>query len=468
MTGVDGAATVDLCADRACQQRLGSATVDTSGAAAQPDQPLAPGPVFWRVRAGETTSATWELFVGKRSAPADTSYGATLDLDGDGMVDAAVSATGLVAVYLGGAAGLGRTPTILSNSDDAGAGFGFVLAAAGDLNGDGYGDLAVGECGRDVGRVHVYFGGPSGPSASASQALDSPDGKSGFGCRVAGAGDLDGDGYADLAVARIGPDFSGSLYIYKGGARGLSMTAARIDSPDRMPSRLGYSLAGVGDLDGDGFADLVASEIDYSDLSGQAHVYRGGPDGISNQRVVSLASPDASGLQFGDSVASAGDVDGDGYPDFVVGAAAAPNVQLPGKAHLYLGGPGRVTTAAQPVDLTRASDGTTGFAAEVEGGGDFNGDGYADVVVGSSSELTVFYGGGSLTGWLSLNAVGQGSGPRHLALVGDLDGDGYADLLVGDGVGVQAFLGGANAIDGGRVFDLTPPAGASGFGLSVL
>ena len=60
------------------------------------------------------------------------------------------------------------------------------------------------------------------------------------------------------------------------------MTTTRIDSPDYKPSRLGYSLAGVGDLDGDGYADLVATEIDASARSGRVHVYRGGPDGISN------------------------------------------------------------------------------------------------------------------------------------------------------------------------------------------
>src|SRR5207253_6458845 len=110
----------------------------------------------------------------------------------------------------------------------------------------------------------------------------------------------------------------GGLYIYRGGAGGLPATTTRIDSADYHPSRLGYSVAGVGDLDGDGFDDLVASEINSSALTGRAHVYRGGAGGISNDNQVTLLSPDASGLQFGASVAGAGDVDGHGYPDLVV------------------------------------------------------------------------------------------------------------------------------------------------------
>ena len=92
-------------------------------------------------------------------------------------------------------------------------------------------------------------------------------------------------------MARVGDDFGGGLYIYKGGPNGLPTTTTRIDSPDYKPSRLGYSLAGVGDLDGDGYADLVATEIDAQRASGRVHVYRGGPDGISNAAQVTLRQP---------------------------------------------------------------------------------------------------------------------------------------------------------------------------------
>ncbi len=455
MTGVVGAATVDLCADRACMKSLGSATVDASGAAATPDANLPAGAVFWRVHTDDATSATWELFVGHASAPVDNSWGATLDVDGDGIPDVAASdGSGGVALWLGGAGALGGAPTMLANPDGAGSKFGYVIAAAGDLDGDGYGELAIGECGDQGGFVHIYYGGPSGPGRT--QTLAAPDGQTGFGCRLAAAGDLDGDGYGDLAIARVGEDFGGGLYIYRGGPSGLPSTTTRMDSPDYKPSRLGYSLAGVGDLDGDGYADLVATEIDASAASGRAHVYRGGPDGITNARQFTILSPDPSGLQFGASVAGVGDVDGDGYPDFVVGAPAVTTTGSP-VAHLYRGGAAGVTAATVPTDL--ATDGSTGFASEVEAAGDVDGDGYADVLVTSTTAVVLFRGGagGIATSGASIAAGGQGVNPRHAAGAGDLDGDGRADVVVGDGAGVEALFGVAAGLNRSRAMTISPP-----------
>jgi hypothetical protein len=441
---------------------VGSATVDNSGAAATPDADLpAAAPLFWRVRAGARTSATWEFFVGHRSAPVDSHYGATLDLDGDGIADVAIASGAGIAVYLGGAAALGRAPIVLPSPDGANANFGYVVAAAGDLDGDGYGELAVGECGKGGGSVHVYYGGINGPRMTP-QTLTTPDTLSGFGCRIAAAGDLDGDGYGDLAVARTGEDFSGGLYIYRGSTAGLPSTTTRIDSPDYKPSRIGYSLSGVGDLDGDGYDDLVASEIDSSARSGRAHVYRGGPDGISNARQATLVSPDVSGLQFGASVAGVGDVDGDGYPDLAVASPSVSTTPLSPTVHVYRGGPGGVTASTAPTDLT--SNGATGFGAEVEPAGDVDGDGYSDVVVSSPSTVTLFRGGaaGIARDGSSVDAAGQGVNPRHLAGAGDLDGDGRCDIVVGDGAGVEALFGTAAGVDRARVITVSPPSGLSG------
>jgi len=460
MSGVTAAAAVDLCADRACATIAGTATVDGSGAAATPDADLPAGAIFWRVRTGAQTSATWELFVGHRSAPVDNHFGATLDLDGDGVADVAVGGAQGVAVYLGGAAGLAGAPVILGNPDGAGSNFGYVVAAAGDLDGDGYGDLAVGECGKGGGSVHVYFGGANGPDTARAQTLKSPDMQTGFGCRLAAAGDLDGDGYGDLAIARTGEDFSGGLYIYRGGSAGLPTTTTRIDSPDYKPSRIGYSLAGVGDLDGDGYDDLVATEIDSSARSGRAHVYRGGPNGISNGNQTTLLSPDVSGLQYGASAAGVGDVDGDGYPDFAIASPSVSTTPLQPVVHLYRGGAGGFSTT--PIDLQ--TSGATGFGAEVERAGDVDGDGYSDVVVSSASTVTLYRGGagGIAPSGTAIDAAGQGSNPRHVAGAGDLDGDGRADLVVGDGAGVEALFGTAAGVDRARAVTVSPPSGAGG------
>jgi hypothetical protein len=464
MSQATGSASVDLCADSFCYTVIGTATVDGSGAAATPDAELPAGKAtFWRVHAGGQTSATWELIAGHRSAPVDNHFGTSLDLDRDGVPDIAAATGSGVAIWVGGAFGFGGVPLVLPNPDGAGANFGYVIAAAGDLNGDGYADLAVGECGgKSAGIVHVYFGGPGGSGVTPTrvQALKSPDNTSGFGCRIAAAGDLDGDGYGDLAVARTGEDFSGGLYIYRGGPNGLPATTTRIDSPDYSPSRLGYSLAGVGDLDGDGYDDLVASEIDASARSGRAHVYRGGPDGISNDRQTTILSPDASGLQFGASVAGIGDVDGDGYPDFAIASPSVSTTPLLPTVHVYRGGTGGI---GAPVDLN--TNGATGFAGEVEPAGDVDGDGFYDVVVASPSTLTIYRGGAAtyiFRDGASVDAAGQGSNPRHLAGPGDLDEDGRGDLLIGDGAGVELFFGSTGGVDRAHVQTVSPDAGASG------
>jgi hypothetical protein len=159
-------------------------------------------------------------------------------------------------------------------------------------------------------------------------------------------------------------------------------------------------------------------------------------------------------------VAGVGDVDGDGYPDFVVAAPAVTTTGSP-VAHLYRGGAAGIGAATVPIDL--ASDGSSGFASEVEAAGDVDGDGYADVLVTSTSAVVLFRGGASVaTSGASIAAGGQGVNPRHAAAAGDLDGDGRADVVIGDGAGVEALFGVAAGLDRSRVMTIDPPAGYSG------
>jgi hypothetical protein len=150
-------ATVDLCRDRLCTMPVGtSARVEGESYAPPDDLPV--GVVFWRLHPASearVTSPTWQFTVGAGSAPVDTSWGTTLDVNGDGYADVLVSAgdssSDYVLLYLGSATGLATTPaTILSDpgssafGPQAGDAFGNSIASAGDVDGDGYADVIVG------------------------------------------------------------------------------------------------------------------------------------------------------------------------------------------------------------------------------------------------------------------------------------------------------------------------------------
>ncbi|NNC90897.1 MAG: hypothetical protein HKN80_00255 [Acidimicrobiia bacterium] len=211
----------------------------------------------------------------------------------------------------------------------------------GDFNGDGFSDLAVGaplidNGGEDQGSVFVYFGGRKGISSDNrhSQRLDDPKHKdrSSFGVSVSVAGDLNADGFADLVIGAAGTDeYRGFAYLYFGSARGLDPSPYRLGPPDGSPDDwFGASVAGAGDVDGDGFDDVIvgASGTDGThqgmgeDL-GVAHLFAGGPLGVKPMAMVSLGIGQMNFDQFGYAVTSAGDVNGDGYADIAIGSPGA-------------------------------------------------------------------------------------------------------------------------------------------------
>lgn len=402
----------------------------TEGTVTPPTE-LAPGAWFWRVDrsvAGSVARSTvWQVFLPPRSAPRSNVTGFVTDFNGDGFADLTATSThdGVTAIYHGSTRGVGPNATTTLSRTYVGPG-----VAAGDVNGDGYGDLLISD-----GPLDVYLGGASGLGARA-QHLESEG--SFWGGRLAFVGDVNGDGYGDALYARWY-----EVALYFGSATGLDLTAPVALT---APASIGgftdrpFGYAGA-DVNGDGFSDLAL-------IAGEnALVYFGSTLGVGG-----VPARFRGTLNFGLNpltVRPAGDVDGDGYADLVITEGFD-------QVMIFRGGPTFSTSPSQRIVAAR------GLA---EGAGDMNGDGYDDIAVEDDvGRGWIFLGGAS--GVASTAAV-EISGPvyfgRDMRGGGDLNGDGYSDLAVGGTEYVRVFLGGPSII-GTQLPDLRPILNGRGFG----
>jgi hypothetical protein len=187
------------------------------------------------------------------------------------------------------------------------------------------------------GAAFVFLGSASGiadgnPATAAAQ-LES-DQVNGWLVNVAGAGDVNGDGYADVIVGAYGYDAGqsdeGAAFVFLGSASGIAdgnpaTAAAQLES-DQVNARMGGSVSGAGDVNGDGYADGIvgARSYDAGQIDeGAAFVFLGSASGIAAGNPATAAvqlESDQAGAQHGFSVSGAGDVNGDGYADVIVGA----------------------------------------------------------------------------------------------------------------------------------------------------
>ncbi|MDH4017480.1 MAG: integrin alpha, partial [Actinomycetota bacterium] len=343
---------------------------------------------------------------------------------------AGVGASGLVDVAsLDGSNGFALIGIDLSDQS------GRAVTGGLDLNGDGAADLVTGALFGDpggrtsAGETFVVFGG-SGVGASGAVQLDSLSGADGFVLNgvalqdqsarsVASAGDVNGDGIDDLIVgadqADVGAEANaGTSYVVFGSALpfAASVELSALDGTNGFAisgiasgDLSGIAVAGAGDVNGDGFSDLVigAERADPGGQSdaGEAYVVFGGAD-PAPAGILDLALLDgakgfvvpgpAAFARLGASVAAAGDVDQDGFDDVIIGATAAvTNIFATGAAYVLLGDP--AMGASGSIDVT-ALDGYDGFVvagidssdfagASVAHAGDLNGDGVDDFAVGA-------------------------------------------------------------------------------------
>ncbi len=435
---------------------------------------------YWRVRA--CSAAGCSAFAEVRYLDVGRS---AEDLNGDGYAELVVGADangtgGEIYVYDGGASrNIAVTRTLTNPGPPLAAHFGSVVAMVGDLNADGFADFVSGDGfsgGGAEGAAWVYYGSATGIAAVPDVSLASPvGGFAYFGTSVAGAGDVDGDGFADLiigaSIQATPEDDEGNAFVFYGSATGVAtVPELTIDNPnDDDDGWFGASAAGVGDVNGDGLADVVVGAHRQGAANeGAAYLFLGRTSRLVATPDQAFPSPVAiSGGQFGLTATGAGDLDADGYADFAIGAPGRDETS-PGKVFVYFGGASGVavpTTLDSPSAIER-------FGGSIDGG-DLDGDGDGDLVVGAVARLIdpagkafVYYGGASriastpdltIDSPTPFDSVSSQFG-RAVGAVGDIDGDGYVDLAIGAPSETSPELGeGAAFVYFGRASGIAAP-----------
>lgn len=230
--------------------------------------------------------------------------------------------------------------------------FGWSVAPAGDVNGDGVPDLIVGAPAYDgvagfAGKAYLFYGPitSDGSAANADATIRAQTFGDNLGISVAAAGDVDNDGFDDLIIGARSNDTpgiqAGRAYLFLGPLNG-NLTNAQADATFSGVEfeELGFSVASAGDLNDDGFSDLVLGAHRYSAASlGRAYVFFGPITGHhASASADAIITGEFNNDDLGTSVASAGDVDGDGIDDLIVGAPHSPiEVTDPGRAYIFLG-----------------------------------------------------------------------------------------------------------------------------------
>jgi hypothetical protein len=373
---------------------------------------------------------------------------------------------------------------------------GSSVSSAGDVNGDGIDDLIIGASRADpngiynAGQSYVVFGSNSGFGAGLD--LSTLNGSNGFalngiaaggfsGYSVSSAGDVNGDGFDDLIIGAFGSSSNtsngaGQSYVVFGSNSGFGadLNLSTLNGSNGFAIKgfwlfdfSGWSVSSAGDVNGDGFDDLIIgakyASPNSTNGAGQSYVVFGSNNGFgANLNLSTLNGSNgfaingiASYDQSGYSVSSAGDVNGDGFDDLIIGATRPHANGIPTAGHSYVVF-GSNSGFGAGLDLSTLN-GSNGFAingiaaydrsgSSVSSAGDVNGDGFDDLIIGApfAGQSYVVFGSnngfGANLNLSTLNgsngfaingiAAGDFSG-RSVSSAGDVNGDGFDDLIIG-------------------------------------
>jgi hypothetical protein len=337
-----------------------------------------------------------------------------------------------------------------------GSRFGASVGTAGDVNNDGYDDVIVGAPEYTIGiqgqsregRAYVFYGAENGLSTTPGWIIEGSQSNEHLGTAVGTAGDVNGDNYDDIIVGA--PQYSngetneGRVYVFLGFGGGQTTSLFWSAESDHAQALFGASVGTAGDVNDDTYDDVVIGAPYYNDGEsdvGAAFVFYGSTDVLSVTSVITCGG--CTDAHFGTSVGTAGDVNGDGYDDVIVGAPAYSNtVGSVGAAFVFDGSAsGLIIT---PTWMFEGNQVNAYFGISVGTAGDMNGDAYDDVVIGEykywgdkkeQGAIYVFCGSGS---GLDQIACGAGQGDKHetwfgysTGTAGDVNGDDCDDVIVG-------------------------------------
>ncbi|MDQ3021651.1 MAG: FG-GAP-like repeat-containing protein [Bacteroidota bacterium] len=409
-----------------------------------------------------------------------SSVGDAGDVNGDGYCDVLIGApgfnnsTGKAYLYI-----YGMTGTLLADLSMVGeanfSNLGFSVASAGDVNADGYSDILVGAYVYNqtfTGRAYLYYGGANMDNI-ADLIFDGEDVNNYFGYSVASAGDVNNDGYSDIIIGAYGYFTNvGRAFIYKGGAAMNNIADYTLTGFGQF-ANFGISVSSAGDVNNDGYSDVLIGSNSINSGRGRAYLYFGGVN-INTPNLIFIGEPSTG--YFGTSVSSAGDVNNDGYSDLIVGASGYSSNT--GRAYLFYGG-SNMDTTKDLIMTGAASNNYFGFS--VSKAGDVNKDGFSDIIVGaygnnvSTGKAYIYFGGTNMNNASDISITGEAANDqfgRCVANAGDINADGYADVLIGaEGYSSfrgrsYVFFGGANMNTSGDVI-ITGDVANIFFGKSV-